>query len=687
MVPMFNHNINHFNNVIVTTLTHHQYTNSRCNSNNNVIKRITNSILKSVTVFTVETLWNHLLVPIVVILLFQSSANVFSSALPHSEINSFYADGPSSSSSFNSEHHHHHHHNDPLVVLTKKGYVRGRSVVSPTGKPVDAFLGIRYAKPPTGKFRFRHPKPIDSWQGIFNATSFSGACYQVNDTFFGNFMGATEWNPNVPLDEDCLSVNIWVPRPRPKSAAVLLWIYGGGFWSGSSSLDFYDGSVLAGEESIIFVSINYRVASLGFIFFDTSDAPGNAGLFDQLMAMEWIRENIAAFGGNPANITIFGESSGAVSAALHLLSPLSRNVFSQAILQSGSATCPWAISDRKKAYQRSLALAQAVGCGSTSTRSVHAIIECMQSIPASELVAQEEATTGVVEFAFIPIVDGSFLDEDPEVSLRTKNFKHTPILTGSNRDEATYWLVYHSPHIFNLSEGIYISRSEFQSLIRIIYPHLSPLAQEAVIQEYTHWINPDDQIENREATDKFVGDYHFTCPVNEMSYRYALYGNDVWTYHFTHRSSKSFWPSWMGVIHGEEIKFVLGEPLDPVHGYTPAEVQLSKRIMRYWANFARTGNPNKQFPDGDDTESIVWPEYTAHEKEYLVISTNDSSIGRGLRAKQCAFWKNFLPKLINALENRHNSTCTSHSNQIGSSNWSLAISLISLIMCFLPSLR
>lgn len=556
------------------------------------------STIKSIIVFLVKTFWIHWIIPIVVILLFQSSRYNFSSALPHDD-NLFYADSSfpsssssSSSSSFSSYNQIHYsaYQNDPLIVLTNKGYVRGRSVTSPTGKPVDAFLGIRYAKPPTGRFRFRHPKPVDSWEGIFNATSFSGACFQVNDTFFGNFKGATEWNPNVPLDEDCLSVNIWVPRPRPKSAAVLLWIYGGGFWSGTSSLDFYDGSVLAGEESIIFVSINYRVASLGFIFFDTSDAPGNAGLFDQLMAMEWIRDNIAAFGGNPANITIFGESAGAVSVALHLLSPLSRNVFSQAILQSGSATCPWAIVDRNKAYARSLALARSVGCDSHTTRKdLKSIIECMQSIPASVLVAKEEVTTGVVDFAFIPIVDGSFLDEDPEISLRTKNFKHTAILTGSNRDEGTYYLVYHSPHIFNLSESVYVSRAEFQSLIRTIYPHLSPLAQESIIYEYTHWVNPDDQIENREATDKFVGDYQFTCPVNEMSYRYALSGNDVWSYYFNHRSSKSFWPSWMGVIHGEEIKFVLGEPLDPVHGYTQAEVQLSRRIMRYWANFAKTG--------------------------------------------------------------------------------------------------
>ncbi|CAH1981039.1 unnamed protein product [Acanthoscelides obtectus] len=162
------------------------------------------------------------------------------------------------------------------------------------------------------------------------------------------------WNPNTPLSEDCLYINVVVPKPRPKNAAVMVWIFGGGFYSGTNTLDVYDHNILVSEENVILVSMQYRVASLGFLYFGTSDVPGNAGMFDQMMALQWIKDNIAHFGGNPNNITLFGESAGAVSVSLHLLSPLSRNLFSQAIMQSGSPTAPWAIISREESLLRGL---------------------------------------------------------------------------------------------------------------------------------------------------------------------------------------------------------------------------------------------------------------------------------------------------------------------------------------------
>ncbi|RWR99734.1 acetylcholinesterase-like protein, partial [Dinothrombium tinctorium] len=125
---------------------------------------------------------------------------------------------------------------DPLIVKTSKGLVRGITLTAATGKQVDTFLGIPYAKPPVREYRFRHPKPIDRWEGVFNATKLPNSCVQTLDEFFGDFRGSTMWNANTKLDEDCLKLNIWVPKPRPKDAAVLLWIYGGGFATGTSTL-------------------------------------------------------------------------------------------------------------------------------------------------------------------------------------------------------------------------------------------------------------------------------------------------------------------------------------------------------------------------------------------------------------------------------------------------------------------
>lgn len=175
--------------------------------------------------------------------------------------------------------------NDPLIIQTDKGKIRGFTITAASGKQVDAWYGIPYAQPPIGALRFRHPRPTDHWPNIINTTSLPNSCVQIVDTVFGDFPGSTMWNPNTPLSEDCLYINIVVPRPRPKNAAVMLWIFGGGFYSGTSTLDVYDHKTIVAEENVILVSIQYRVASLGFLYLGTAEAPGNAGLFDQNLAL------------------------------------------------------------------------------------------------------------------------------------------------------------------------------------------------------------------------------------------------------------------------------------------------------------------------------------------------------------------------------------------------------------------
>ncbi|CAG2158026.1 unnamed protein product [Oppiella nova] len=470
---------------------------------------------------------------------------------------------------------------DKLLVKTNKGYVRGTTLDTSTGKKVDAFLGIPYAKPPVGRNRFKHPKPIDPWTDILNVTSRPNSCYQLNDTTFGeDFAGSTIWNANTKLSEDCLYLSIWTPRPRPKNAAVMVWIYGGCFYSGSVSLDIYDGRILAAEQQIIVASINYRLANLGFLFFENSrtEAPGNAGIFDQIMALQWIKDNIHHFGGNPDNITLFGESAGATSISFHLISPLSRHLFSQAILQSGAPTVPWGLVSHKELTLRGLRLAEAVGCPH-DPKNIDAVIECLRGTDPWELV-----------------------------------------------------------------EEIYLTREDFIKSVKELNPYVNKVGQEAIIFEYTDWLNPEDPIKNRDAVDKMVGDYHFTCHVNELASRYSAAGNDVYMYYFTHRTTHSPWPKWMGTIHGDEISYVFGEPLNPRLQFTPEERRLSERIMSYWANFAKTGNPSTTI--NGQWSHTYWPLHTPHGKEYLTLAVNSTEIGRGPRTKQCAFWQKYLPQLI-----------------------------------------
>jgi acetylcholinesterase len=411
---------------------------------------------------------------------------------PHRDSEEFRRDAPDDKREFTRR----ESEDDPMVVQTKKGKVGGISLTAATGKKVDAWLGIPYAQKPLGNLRFRHPRPGDKWDGILNTTTQPNSCVQIIDTVFGDFSGATMWNPNTPLSEDCLYVNVVVPKPRPTGAAVMVWVFGGGFYSGTNTLEVYDHNILVSEENIILVSMQYRVASLGFLYFGTPDVPGNAGMFDQMMALQWVHDNIAAFGGNPNNITLFGESAGAVSVSLHLLSPLSRNLFSQAIMESGSATAPWAIISREESLLRGLRLAEAVGCPH-ERHEVSAAIDCLKKKDPVDLVNNEWGTLGICEFPFVPVIDGAFLDESPSRALANKNFKKTNILMGSNTEEGYYFIIYYLTELFRKEENVYVNRQEFLRAVTELNPYFNSISRQAIVFEYTDWLNPDDPVSNR----------------------------------------------------------------------------------------------------------------------------------------------------------------------------------------------
>ncbi|KAJ8310284.1 hypothetical protein KUTeg_012149 [Tegillarca granosa] len=205
---------------------------------------------------------------------------------------------------------------------------------------------------------------MDPWEDVLDATQKPNSCMQGYEQMFPNFSGALVWNPNTTPSEDCLYLNVWTPRTSPpfQNKAVLVWIYGGAFYSGSSVLDIYDAKYLAVENDVVIVSMQYRLGALGFLTLGVPEAPGNAGMFDQDMALNWIQRNIHHFGGNPHNVTLFGESAGAASVGLHLLSPLSRGKFHRAILQSGAPQANWATVSQEEGIRRSRELAKKMKC-------------------------------------------------------------------------------------------------------------------------------------------------------------------------------------------------------------------------------------------------------------------------------------------------------------------------------------
>lgn len=503
--------------------------------------------------------------------------------------------------------------NSGPIAFTSYGRVKGLKHFLPSlSRTVDAFMGIPFAKPPVGHLRFALPQPPERWTYVYNATKIPTPCWQLNDTYFGNdFRGSNMWNPLSAPSEDCLYLNVYVPKPAQSTApssnkmssrsnklAVMVWIYGGGFYSGSSYLDVYDGKYLAVTSDTIVVTVNYRLGALGFLTLKDPLTPPNVGLYDQLMSLEWIRNNIAFFGGDPDNITIFGESAGAVSVSLHLLSPLSHDKFHRAIMQSGTANMPWGVIPMLEAQKRATEFVKLLGCAETKEAEIADIAQamnCMKSMPAKAIVDYQWVTRNIMQFPFIPVIDGVFVPDDPVKLLERREFKKCPILIGSNANEASFFIIYELDSQFNLTWKSMTRDDYSTSLTKLFfyypqYPINMPYrGLEAVKFQYTPWSDLDDVDKNIYALDMAVSDSQFICPLNIFARSYSSAGQDVYAYYFTQRIKNHVWPEWMGVLHGDEILFMFSEVTKWKNNYTYEEQELSKKMILYWSNFAKTG--------------------------------------------------------------------------------------------------
>ncbi|CAF3415026.1 unnamed protein product [Rotaria socialis] len=592
---------------------------------------------------------------------------------------------------------------DPLVRCTTEGLVRGKihnftlDKSNLTSKSIEsdsvyAFLGVPYAEPPDGEKRFRKPIPKRARPRgvIYNATTLPNSCYQMIIDFF-NTTGEQIWVPFTPLSEDCLYLNIWTPINNRQEGllAVMVWFYGGGFQSGSTTLKLYDGSILSSTQNIIVISIEYRVESLGFLYLGTRDAPGNQGLFDQQIALEWIYKNIRSFGGDPQRITLFGESSGAISVGLHLLSPKSRPLFNNGILESSGPAAKWAVLTPQIAKYRSEKfldvftryITERYESGPSDPEYAYIPKQCknrMVTIEEKFLCvkyypilnqnhfrsswALESYNGGPIGYTFVPAIDGDFIPYDPEQMLINRDFKKCPILLGVNRDEGSYFNVYVPYGNMSINAWPYVDYKTFKHALKEYFRYIptypterAPMLLESIIQTYTIWNDYNNTIQNAIQLSLAVGDYYFTCPTVLIADIYAQDHVPVYFYYFTLRSSVSPWHEWMGVLHADELMFVFGEPLNVTDSlnYTNEEVIVSQKMMTYWANFAKYSNPNQ----GHDTQwNNEWRSYKWPTREHIVLNSDLSKNqfpehGSALRAEYCSFWLDFIPKLTSANSN------------------------------------
>ncbi|XP_046545502.1 acetylcholinesterase-like isoform X2 [Haliotis rubra] len=547
-------------------------------------------------------------------------------------------------------------------VDTTHGRVTGlRTAV--LGKSIDTYYGIPFAKPPIGDLRFKHPQPIEPWRPeVKNAQSLKPSCQQPTPAPNG-----MSWRTTPPtFSEDCLYINVWAPASIPTNTnlATMVWIYGGSFTFGSINMPLYAGKYLAAEKNVIVMSINYRVGAHGFLYLSPDTFPGNQGLMDQTLALQWIRDNVERFGGDANRITIFGESAGAASVGHLLLSPKSRDLFTRAILQSGSPLPVWAAQEPSAAVGSARRLAMLANC---SARSDADIYHCIKDLPPGTVLNYQAQVFGIGGIAFAPVVDGFFLPDTPISLVEKGQMKKTELLIGVNRNEGTLFLPVSLPTIFTLSDRLNVSRTQFLVAMRS-YAALNGLPStivKAIMAQYDEVQVPSLRKDYVETTDDILGDSYFKCPAAKLADFYAA-ADDVYFYSFDHRLGALVAPAWMGTFHSAEIEMVFGLPLGNDFTASEAEKITSRSMMTYWANFAKTGNPNLP-----ETPGFQWPRYTTDDETYLVFTDAGQRTSQGVRKQQCVFWDTLVPLILENEETPPGTTtervvyvCPNHGSRI-----------------------
>jgi para-nitrobenzyl esterase len=486
-----------------------------------------------------------------------------------------------------------------LVSLTSAAYglegpVRTESgLVSGAGAEITVFKGIPFAASTAGELRWKPPEPPKPWDGVREATKFGAACPQ-----------STAMLKIEPLSEDCLNLNIWTPAKTSRDRLpVMLSIHGGGFFTGAGFLPAYNGEALA-RQGVVVVTFNYRVGVLGFMAHPelSAESPrhvsGNYGLLDQIAALQWVHRNIAAFGGDPKRVTIFGESAGGSSVCYLMVSPLARGLFQRAISQSAAWIYTPTTHLRERRFGRTPAEEMGVKLGTLATLRALSAQEMVKLAPSIPDMLMDPGSE------FRPVVDGWVLPDDPDVLYETGRFNKAAFLAGTNADEGTVFSLSMGNPIKNLADlKAYAEKRYGSADLLPLYPAVSDAE---ALPAFQHML----------ADTLFLYGTH--SAVRAVSRRQSAY----W-YQFTRVNGLGKMIK-LGASHGMDIGYTFGNlgqsifdttPLagmlkNPDRLYDDTDKALAKTMSAVWVQFARTGNPN-------GPGLLVWPRYRETKDEYL----------------------------------------------------------------------
>ncbi|XP_033474800.1 bile salt-activated lipase-like [Epinephelus lanceolatus] len=525
------------------------------------------------------------------------------------------------------------------VVQTEGGQVEGKSHRMGLFRSVDVFKGIPFADVP-GKWE--KPKPHPGWSGILKATTHRDRCLQV-----------TLLQTKTQGSEDCLYLNIFVPQGRKLSTnlPVMVYLFGGAFLLGASNDvailgdSLYDGKEMADRGDVIIVTVNYRVGTLGFLSSGDARLPGNYGLWDQHAAISWVRRNIAAFGGNPDNVTIFGQSAGAASASFQMLSPYNKGLFRRVITQCGVALSPWALQRNPMALTKKIA--RKVGCWRSNEDDMITCLKMSDPVGLTMagkidvlLILGKGVVMDLLELA--PVIDGDFIPDDP--SRLFHNAAGVDYMAGVNSMDG---------HIFAGVDVPSINQRKANTTVEDVKGLLAGLTKEkgnaAIDSAYSVYSStwgsaPDPEVVKKTVAD-IETDFLFLVPTQIALQLHAnnASGAHTYSYLFNMKTRIPGFPRWVGAEHAEDLQYVFGKPFATPLVYFPRHRDLSRYMIAYWTNFARTGDPS----NGNHKVPAPWPAYTRAHHPYMTINhkISKSSVSYDLRSEYVTYWTQTYSRL------------------------------------------
>ncbi len=508
---------------------------------------------------------------------------------------------------------------------TESGLVRG---MDDPDTATCVWKGLPFAAPPVGELRWKAPQPHEGWSGVRDATEYGARCMQKGIMELAGIGGEIE------MSEDCLYLNIWKPAKSGKFP-VMVWVHGGGYYGGTGAT--YYGGHLSENGDLVVVTINYRLNVFGFFAHpalreeDENGSTGSQGTLDQVAALQWVHDNIENFGGDPGNVTIFGESAGGWSICTLVATPLTRGLFHGAILESGGCDTS---RNLEEGYDFARATAEKLGCPPDD-------IDCLRDLSAKKVLRKGSSgmTRGI---DYMPHHDGYTLTGTPLEMIRSGDFNKVPFIAGYNRDEFA--------NALKLLPNLYHTRpKKYEKKLVKTFKFSEDQAREAAE------LYPLSEFKNRPVVAYgriFAVDAALGCPTYQGLAAASEKHSDTYLYRYDYDGLK--YGKYMGAFHGAEVAFVFGR-LESTFGFKLTneknidEVkELSRVIQGYWINFAKTGNPNGPCPRGLE-DLPEWPAYNPESQMLQVLDTSVRAEPAGMDEK-CVFLEDYSKKYEKAID-------------------------------------